>query len=140
MRRTLTLSLLLLALGCPAPEEATPAPADKPPATSTSAPAATRLEGTLHFRELPPTRSVEAYMGVEFTLVDAAGVEHPLEPSASVSRDDLMARDGQRVAVTGAWRQPPPPDPRSAYPTGPDGAPLERPARLQVATLEPFDG
>lgn len=107
-----------------------------PETTAETAGGERRLEGTLRYTELPKTRSVEAYLGVEFVLTDADGAEHVLAPSSAVSHETLVAADGKAVAVTGRWVEPTPPDPNSSYPTGADGEPLERPAHYEVQTLE----
>ena len=142
------LLLLCATTGCPSPSTGgaggagEPAPAQSGEETTqgdeAAAPASERrLEGTLEYRELPSARSVEAYLGIEFVLTDAEGTEHVLAESDAVPHAELVARDGQRVVVTGRWFEPEPPDPRSSYPTGPDGGPLERPGRYAVTSLAP---
>jgi hypothetical protein len=93
-------------------------------------------EGVLEYKELPRTRSVAAYMGVEFTL-KAEGEETVLAASKAVSRETLIEQHGKRIKVKCTLRAPEPPDPRSQYPTGPDGAPLQRPTTCVVDELVP---
>ncbi len=129
---SLRLALVLALAGCTSPKD--DAPRDGPAATATES-AEKHLTGTLRYKALPQTMSVEAYLGVEFTLTDAEGAEHVLAPSDAVPHEALVARDGQRVTVTGEWFVPPPPDEGSAYPTDANGKPLARPGRYRVLAL-----
>ncbi len=140
----LSISALALLTGCAASPDG-PAPADpaRSPTTRAAHPpareGATRLSGRLEYRELPQTRSVAAYLGVEFALTDDAGQEQVLEPSDDVPREELVSHHGRRVEVTGEWYVPPPPPPGSEYPVGPDGEPMARPGRYRVLSLVTLD-
>lgn len=107
----------------PAPKSPAPAPPD-----------VRTLEGTLIYAPLPPTRSVEAYMGVEYTLKTGDDV-HVLGASDAVPAEALRAQDGKRVRVQCTMVEAAAPSPTESYPVGPDGAPLLRPARCRVQTL-----
>ena len=131
-RFTLGLPLVLALAGCASSDDATAR--DEPAATANDT-ADVQLTGTLRYKALPQHHSEEAYMGVEFVLTDADGKEHILAPSDAVPHEALVARDGQRVLVTGKWFVPPPPPPGSAYPTDPSGNPLARPGRYRVLAL-----
>ncbi|MEZ4384128.1 MAG: hypothetical protein R3A79_22535 [Nannocystaceae bacterium] len=109
------------------------APRSSPPEAAPGSAAITR-EGVLDYQELPRTKSVEAYMGVEFTL-RGDGEETALAASEGVPREALVAHAGRRVRVTCTPREPTPADPRESAPTRPDGAPLERPAKCAVSAL-----
>lgn len=130
---------LALLCGCAAGEEPPAAPPTRDAREAPLREGATRLAGRLTYRELPATRSVEAYLGVEFVLTDDAGREHVLAPSDAVPHDALARRDGQRVEVSGEWYVPQPPPPGSEYPIDADGQPLARPGRYRVLTLDARD-
>ncbi len=111
--------------------------AGEPPPTDTEPAPASGLvtrEGQLEYTELPRTKSVEAYMGVEFTL-KGEGEPLVLAASETVSHDSLVARHGERVRVECTPKKPTPPDPNSSYPTDMDGKPLERPTKCVVSKL-----
>jgi hypothetical protein len=92
------------------------------------------VEGTLKYEPLPKSRSVRAYMGVEFTIGDGAD-RVVLKSSDKVSREALIAAAGSKVRVTCRTQAPTQPEPGSAYPMGPDGQPLQRPETCRVLTL-----
>ncbi len=125
-----------VAAGNPAEPEATPA---KPTPTGTVAqgevapePAKVeRMQGTLHFRELPRTKSVAAYDGVEFFL-EIDGEERKLAPSEALSREALLAFDGKRVEIEAKWRPPESPKGQGAHPVDADGSARPRAGRWMV--------
>lgn len=93
--------------------------------------------GTLEYTPLPQTKSVAAYMGVEFTLHHTHdGGETVLEVSEAIPHETLEAAAGKKVRVTCTPQEATPPDPREAAPIGPDGAPLARPEKCVVQHLE----
>ncbi|MCA9661542.1 MAG: hypothetical protein KC486_24595, partial [Myxococcales bacterium] len=105
------------------------------PAAEENAPTGTiTREGVLEYQELPRTKSVAAYMGVEFTL-RGDDAETVLAASDNVSHEQLVAHDGKRVRVTCTPREPQPPNPMESAPMGPDGAPLQRPTKCAVTEL-----
>ena len=95
------------------------------------------LRGLLVHRPLPITKSVRAYQGHEFYLVPAnkEGREEVLQPSAKVSRADLLRLVNKRVIVTGVYVPGRRPHPRSSFPTGPDGEPLLQGGGLSVLSI-----
>lgn len=118
----------------PTDEAQTPIPLQPHPAEEDCGPAKVDLDalppvtlaGTLKYTEIAPRKSVEAYMGVEFTLVTSDG-EHVLKATDRVSREALVALDGKAVEVVGVLVKPRKPCPWEQYPTGMNGEPLERP-------------
>ncbi|MEM7159040.1 MAG: hypothetical protein AAF799_39750 [Myxococcota bacterium] len=93
-------------------------------------------EGTLEYTPLPQTKSMEAYMGVEFTLHHADGEETVLGASEAVTHEALEAAAGKTVRVGCIPQEATPPDPQESAPIGPDGAPLDRPGQCVVQRLE----
>lgn len=93
------------------------------------------LEGTLRFKPLPEGKSVEAYLGVEFTL-EAGGEVVVLGPSERVSREVLEAANGRRVKVSCAMREGAVPRPDESYPMEADGSPMKRPDVCVVQQLQ----
>jgi len=103
-------------------------------------PATITVKGTLKFNELPKTKSVEAYMGKEFTLTDAAGKEHNLKASETVSHDTLKSHDGKTIEVTCVPFEAKAPNPMEAAPMqvgGPKGTskPMKRPGGCRVTQV-----
>lgn len=93
--------------------------------------AAKTLAGTVHYKAIEPRKSVEAYLGVEFTL-DADGTAHVLRPTDRVPRDALIALDGKAVEVTGVLVEGSKPCSYEQYPMDMDGKPLKRPAAYHL--------
>lgn len=93
------------------------------------------LEGTLRFQPLPESKSVEAYLGVEFTL-EAGGEVVVLGSSERVSREVLEAANGRRVKVSCTMREGAVPSHDESYPTEADGSPMKRPDVCVVQTLQ----
>lgn len=125
----------------PVDAAATKTPAATPPAESEPAaeepaadPGSITVTGTLTHTELPRTKSVEAYLGKEFTLVDAAGTEHNLKPSDTVSHEQLVERSGQAVEVTCAPFPEQQPPPHVSAPMA-DGGSMPYPAGCRVTAL-----
>lgn len=104
-------------------------------------PAPITVKGTLKFTELPKTKSVEAYLGKEFTLTDAMGKAHNLKASDTVSRDTLKSHDGKVLEVTCVPFEAKAPNPMEAAPmegSGPKGGkskPMKRPGGCTVITI-----
>jgi len=114
------------------PGEAMPTGEDCGPAkVDLDALPAKTLTGTLHYKAIEPRKSVEAYLGVEFTL-DADGTEHVLKPTDRVSRDALIALDGKPVEVTGVLVEGSKPCSWEQYPMDMDGKPMKRPAAYHL--------
>lgn len=134
MRSTPTLAAAVLVAACGATPGVGPHP--------TPAPVLADGErfGTLTYKELPAAMSVEAYLGVEFTLENDGGGALALEAGEAVSRGALVQAAGQRVALRCTVQAPVQPEPGSAYPTGLDGAPLPRPAFCRVTSLRTLPG
>ncbi|MCA9515701.1 MAG: hypothetical protein KC635_12215 [Myxococcales bacterium] len=109
-----------------------PAPTEEMP-ESAAAPGEVSYEGTLHYKELPATKSVEAYMGVDLTL-DRGDDQAPLPLTGSDvwPHDRLVALDGKRVSLACVMKEATPPRPDEQYPTDMDGKPLQRPAKCAV--------
>lgn len=97
--------------------------------------ASRELEGTLRFQPLPETKSVEAYLGVEFTL-EAGGEVVVLGPSERVSREVLEAASGRRVKVSCTMREGVVPRHDESYPMEADGSPIKRPDVCVVQSLQ----
>lgn len=119
--------------------EAAPGPPGEAAAAaphSGSAPAELSYEGVLHYKALPMTKSVEAYLGVDLTLERGDGeAPLPLAGSAIWPHDRLIALDGKRIAVDCVMQPGAAPRAEESAPMGPDGAPLPRPAKCAVQRL-----
>ncbi len=92
------------------------------------------LRGTLRYKPLPQTKSLEAYHGIEFTLESGAEVV-ALDTSDAVSHELLEALNGQFVVVTCTPRTMALPTPTEAYPVDPNGSPVPRAARCDVTAI-----
>ena len=123
--------LLLTLAACGKPPGASP---DQIPELVAAAPAAQTLEGTLTYTAPTGAKSVESYLGAEFSLATAAGPV-VLGPSAAVPKDTLVALNGKPVTVTCVSRPQAPPDPYSSYPTGAGGQPMARPPVCEVTAV-----
>ncbi|KIG18723.1 hypothetical protein DB30_07738 [Enhygromyxa salina] len=113
-------------------------PAEDPPAPAQPAadPSTLTVTGTLTYTELPRTKSVEAYLGKEFTLVDAKGTEHNLKSSDTVSHEELVGRSGHTVTVTCTPYPERQPQPHEQAPMGAPGqGTMPRPAGCTVTAL-----
>jgi serine/threonine protein phosphatase PrpC len=113
-----------------APPRTTAMTSSSPP--SPAAPEPKVLRGKLRFQEIPPVKSVQAYDGVEFTLLTPEGESLPLAPGASVPRERLRALDGKEVSLRVRLVEPPPPSPWEQAPMGPDGKAQRRTPRHEV--------
>ncbi len=96
--------------------------------------AATRLHGLLTHKEIEPTMSVEAYLGNEFILEQDGGATTVLRPSASVTRETLLALAGKRVEVGGGMVEGKAPSPEEAAPME-NGKPMLRGAGFEVRSI-----
>lgn len=85
------------------------------------------LTGVLTWHEIPNTKSVEAYEGVEFRING-----EPVEPSEHVSRDALLALKDKKVEVVCTMRKGVVPGEMESYPINRDGSPAPRPDQCQV--------
>lgn len=101
------------------------------PEVAASEAAELRLTGVLRYTELPRTKSVEAYMGREFTLVTGEEALN-LKASAAVPAERLRALDGATITVRARFHPAAGPDPRESAPMGADGAAMMRPAYHEV--------
>lgn len=117
------------------PVRAEPAAPATEPADPSPMAASLSYSGKLTYTELPATKSVEAYLGVEFTLTTASGPV-VLDSSDNVSHDALIALDGKTIEVQCSPRRPRPPSPDESYPMGPDGQPLARPTKCVVYSVQ----
>lgn len=142
--RFMWLGLWLCACAAPsqAPAEvASPVPPMARPsspgvADTNAAPGAERhLEGLLTHTPIEDRKSVESYLGVEFSL-DLGGEVVVLGASDTVSREALAARKGQRVKVVCTMREGAVPRPDESYPMEADGSPMKRPPVCVVSALE----
>ena len=94
--------------------------------------------GVLKYTELPKTKSVEAYMGREFSL--ATGGDGPLnvKASATVSEEQLRALDGATITVRARYHPESKPTHGESAPMGPDGTVMAWPSYFEV--LEVMSG
>ena len=129
MRNIAVLFSLLMA--CSASSEVAPTAE----VTPTAAVGERRLEGTLKYTPLPAAKSVEAYLGVEFTL-DIGREKVVLGASDTVPRERLEAAADTRVKVVCTLRPGRVPEPYEAYPVDMDGKPMKRPDVCVVSALE----
>ena len=105
----------------------------KPPPPA--APAEETHTGTLKYTPLPPTMSVEAYMGVEYTL-ESEGGKVVLGASESVNAEALEAMDGKNVTVKCTKEAAAPPeDDNMAHPIDQEGEALPRPQKCLVSSI-----
>lgn len=111
------------------------APEVAPVDAGLAAGATRELEGTLRFQPLPESKSVEAYLGIEFTL-EAGGEVVVLGSSERVSREVLQAASGRRVKVSCTMREGAVPSPDESYPMEADGSPMKRPDVCVVQSLQ----
>jgi hypothetical protein len=92
------------------------------------------LSGTLRYTPIPPTKSMEAYMGVEFVIEDGAD-KHVVSETAKVSRETLEGLADKKVEAKGVFAKGAKPCPYESYPTGMNGEPLERPGRYHLISI-----
>jgi len=104
--------------------------ADLPPLDATPL----NLEGRLIHTPLPEEKSVEAYLGVEFSL-RVANRTVVLSTSDTVTHDDLLAAKDTEVKVTCIMRRGSVPSEHESYPMEGDGSPMKRPDTCQVTSL-----
>ena len=97
-------------------------------------------------RKEPAPRSIEAYTGAEFYLHDPHFFNSGrpfskdrivLQPSNAVPREKLLKYNHVFVTVTVKEVEGTEPDPRSSYPTNPDGSPMLQGAGWQVLRILP---
>ncbi len=92
------------------------------------------LEGRLIHTPLSEEKSVEAYLGVEFSL-RVANRTVVLSTSETVTRADLLAAKDTDVKVTCTMRRGSVPSEHESYPMEGDGSPMRRPDTCQVTSL-----
>lgn len=98
------------------------------------------IRGILVYRELPRTRSVEAYLGEEFFLQLNDGTELVLWPSDTVKRDELLSLAGKEVELMVEWVEGKvPQDLRGSYPVDFYGNPLPRGEGYRVVFIMVVD-
>lgn len=103
------------------------------------------LEGTLIYKEIPPSKNVRAWTGHEFFLYfDYTDEYEVLQPSDEVTREDLLSYHDQKVRVYGfyidpEYIDPADLDPMVSYPTDMDGNPLPKGGGYQVVKIELMD-
>lgn len=114
----------------PRPEAATPAPGPAKEGEER------RFTGVLRYTEIPPVKSVEAFMGREYTLALAGAESLNLKASATVSDEQLRALDGKTITVRARYHPEKSPPPDVQAPMGPDG-PMAWPAYYEVLELVP---
>jgi hypothetical protein len=112
------------------PKLAVAMPREQPPLDATPM----NFEGRLIHTPLPEEKSVEAYLGVEFSL-RIANRSIVLSPSDTVTRDDLLAAKDTEVKLTCIMRRGAVPSDHESYPMEGDGSPMKRPDTCQVTTL-----
>lgn len=95
-----------------------------------------RYTGVLHYTEIPPVKSVEAFMGREFTLAIAGAESLNLKASAAVTDEQLRALDGATITVRARYHPEKQPPPDVQAPMGADG-PMAWPAYHEVLELVP---
>lgn len=95
--------------------------------------------GMLVYRELPRTKSVEAYLGEEFFLVLKDESEIVLWPTEKVDWDTLYNFSGLKVGIEGYYVEGErPDDPYGSYPLDFDGLPMKRGAGYMVTKIKPL--
>ncbi|MCB9566099.1 MAG: hypothetical protein H6710_02590 [Myxococcales bacterium] len=124
--------------------EASPAPTPTPatPSAEPSPDAAkgVELRGTIVHRPVDSTRmSVESYLGDELFLTTEDGRELVLQPTEAHLSEAIAALAGKLVVIQAEETEGTLPDPREAYPTGPNGEPLRRGAGFRVLEIRPLD-
>lgn len=93
------------------------------------------LEGVVEHTPLPPTKSVEAWLSQDITLVGAAG-RWDLSASPEVPDEVLASFAGQRVRVVAEEVPARAPEAWESAPMGLDG-PMQRPATWRVVEITP---
>lgn len=84
-------------------------------------------------------RSVQAYMGQEFFLLQSNGEKVALYPTEEVDYDTLLAKKNQTIRIVGRFVDRTPGqdvDTPMQYPMGPDGGPMKRQG-YEVMKLKP---
>lgn len=93
--------------------------------------------GVLRYTPAPQTMSVSAYLGDNIRLeTPDSPAGHVLSATAAVPEEALAAAADQRVVVRCVPTAPVAPRPDEAYPQGPDGEPMPRPATCAVTDLK----
>lgn len=92
------------------------------------------LQGVLRYTELPPRKSVAAFLGQDLTLVEG-DESWNLGGTAQVSEEQLQALDGKRIEVTATYVPPQEPDPREQAPMDGDEL-MKRPERWSVTAVK----
>lgn len=140
-RRSLLVVLLMPLAGCGGPaqsEAAPPAAAATPAGVVAPAPGPApedgeerRFTGVLHYTEIKPIKSVESYMGREFSLDTKGDGQLNIKASAAVSGEQLRALDGATITIRGRYHPEKSPPNDVQAPMGADG-PMPWPAYYEV--------
>lgn len=120
------LSLLASACGSSQPE---------PEGASTPTEGTRTLFGVVRHHEPSPVKSVEAYMAASHTI-ETGDESVPLASTDAVSSERLTELAGREVTLTCVMRPGATPNPNESYPLGPDGQPMQRPARCAVSSVQ----
>ncbi len=147
VRRSLVVLVVLAGCAGPARTEGEPPPAAATqssapaPAAATPAEAAPadgeerRYTGVLHYTELPKTKSVEAYMGREFSLDTRGHGQLNIKASATVAEEQLRALDGATVSVRVRYHPESKPTQGEPAPMGADHTAMAWPSYFEVLEI-----
>lgn len=95
-----------------------------------------RFTGVLRYTEIKPVKSVESYLGREYTLTTSGDGALNIKASAAVSDEQLRALDGKTITVRGRYHPEKLPPNDVQAPMGSDG-PMPWPAYYEVLELVP---
>ena len=113
---------------------ATPKADDAPPVAAAKDGEERRFTGVLRYTEIKPVKSVESYMGREFTLETASDGAINLKASEVVTAEQLRALDGTKITVRGKFHPEEAPPNDVQAPMDADG-PMPWPAYYEVLEL-----
>lgn len=124
------------------PVPATPQAGAETPKAEVAAPAAgpakageeRRYTGVLRYTEIKPVKSVESYMGREYSLETTSDGPLNVKASAAVSDEQLRALDGKTITVRARYHPEELPPNDVQAPMGADG-PMPWPAYYEVLEL-----
>jgi hypothetical protein len=97
------------------------------------------IRGTLEFKEIPASKSWDAYDGLEFFIIDKQGLRFPLMESETVSRAQLMDLVGNEIEVEVYPYQPancPADSFCGSYPVDKSGKQVRRTIRFKVLKVQ----
>lgn len=137
-RSLLILLTTLVACAGPPGGETTPAATPKageaPPVAAAKDGEERRFTGVLRYTEIKPVKSVDSYMGREFTLETANDGPINLKAGAAVSDEQLRALDGATITVRGKFHPEKAPPNDVQAPMGAEG-PMPWPSYYEVIEL-----